>query len=438
MPAMPIAEPHDDPPVIANDQASTATVAERRLATFGYSDFRWLMFMQLTSTMRMPTIFLTQSWYVAVTAPEGQRVLMLGVLSALRGLAFLGYALFGGTFADRFRRTTMLTISHLAGLGSVLLIGGLLFLPGAKEGEGFWLPLMLVLFASFGLINAQDQPTRTAMIRDSVPTSLLSRAVTQHQFAMSVALLLAAPLAGRSIDHLGFGTTYLLAGLGHVAVLLAVTRMSSQPAADPEASSESVLSNLRQGLDVLRADSVVRWTILSNWVVTALGLSVMGGLIAAWISEVLELDASGWGVMMVFWGGGGILASIFLSWRADLRRLGAWYLLACVMVGAAVLGFGLSRIVLLAFVFNGLVGLSHQLVLTLSVTVVQRQVPNRLMGRVTGLLMLAGGLMQVVGLLVGVIAQMVGIELVYPAAGILILVFATAVILTQRPLRTLA
>jgi hypothetical protein len=92
-------------------------------------------------------------------------------------------------------------------------------------------------------------------------------------------------------------------------------------------------------------------------------------------------------------------------------------------------------VVLLAFAFNALVGFSHQLVLTLGTTIVQRQVPNRLLGRVTGLLMLAGGLMQITGLGAGLLAQAVGLEVLYPAAGIAILVLMATIATRQRPLR---
>ena len=171
-----------------------------RLATLTYPDFRWLLFMQFTATMGQPMVFLTQAWYVAVTAPEGQRVFSLGVLSALRGTAFLGYALFGGTFADRFPRTTVLAISHIAALASVLLVGSLLFVPAVLQGEGPWLWVMLLLFSSFGLIDGQDQPTRTAMIRDTVPASLLGRA----RYAAPVCAVTRAPLVGpvsRPVDR---------------------------------------------------------------------------------------------------------------------------------------------------------------------------------------------------------------------------------------------
>jgi hypothetical protein len=81
--------------------------------------------------------------------------------------------------------------------------------------------------------------------------------------------------------------------------------------------------------------------------------------------------------------------------------------------------------------------MSYQLILTWGVTIVQRQVPNRLLGRVTGLLLLAGGLMQIAGLAMGALAQAVGLEVVYPAAGSAIVIVMLLVALRQRPLRRL-
>jgi MFS family permease len=421
-------EPAGTPP----DEATPTS----RMATLGYRDFRLLLVMQLASSMRQPSLFLTQAWYVNTVAPESQRVVLLGLLAALRGVAFLSYVLFGGTFADRFPRVRVLAASHLVGLASVLAVGGLLLIPAVADGEGPWLWVMLVLFASFGLMTAQDQPTRTAMVRDAVPQPLLSRAITQHQMVMSFGVV-AAPFAGWSVDALGFGPTYLIAGLAHVVVLVALRGISTRTASDPGASRTSVLHNLGDGLDVLRANPVVRWTVFMNWAVAALGMSVMGVLVANWVSDVLELDALGWGVMVVTWGTGGVIGSTWLNWRGDVRHMGAWYLGAGLLMGFGVLAFGLSRLVVVAFVFNGVVGMAYQLILTWGVTIVQREVPNRLLGRVTGLLLLAGGLMQIAGLAMGLLAKLLGIEAVYPLAGIAIVVFVLLLSWRQPPLRQL-
>lgn len=428
--------PPDVAPEAAAPPAAQTPAPAKRLETLQHRDFRLLLVMQLASSMRQPTLFITQAWYVTTAAPDGQEVWLLGLLGALRGAAFLAYVLFGGTFADRFPRVTVLAASHAVGLANVLVVGGLLLIPSVADGDGPWLWIMMLLFASFGLMTAQDQPTRTAMVRDSVPEHLLSRAITQHQMMMSFGVL-AAPFAGLSIESLGFGITYLLAGLGHLVVLVAVRGISTRTASDRSAASSSVLSNLSEGIQVLRENPVVRWTVFTNWAVTALGMSVMGILIAAWIDQILDLGAAGWGVMVVTWGAGGVLASLWLSWRGDIRHMGAWFLGAGLLMGFGVMAFGLSRVVVFAFFFNGVVGLAYQLILTWGVTIVQREVPNRLLGRVTGLLLLAGGLMQIAGLAVGGLAQVFGLELVYPLAGLGIVVYIALLIWRQAPLRRL-
>ena len=95
-------------------------------------------------------LFITQAWYVTVVAPEGQRVLLLGLLASLRGGAFLAYILFGGALADRYPRRTMVIVAHVLGFAGTVATGALLFLPGAAEGEGLWLPGMFVAFTTFG------------------------------------------------------------------------------------------------------------------------------------------------------------------------------------------------------------------------------------------------------------------------------------------------
>ncbi|MDA1004754.1 MAG: MFS transporter [Chloroflexi bacterium] len=405
-------------------------------AVLALHDFRMLLVMQFASTVRQPMLFFAQAWYVNIVAPESQRVFLLGVLGAVRGGTFLAYALFGGAIADRFPRGRALMISHVASLIVTAGIGLLLYVPAVARGEGPWLWVMFPLFATFGLATGQDQPTRTAMVRDVVPASALTSAIMWHQLLMALAFIPAAPFSGWAIDRLGFATTYMTSGIGHVVVIIALLAMRSPGAvADPGAKRESVLQNLRGGFTVMREDPVVRWTILLTWVVLAAALSVMGILIAAWVHDILLLDATGWGWMALWWGIGGVVSSVWLTWQADSQRKGALFLGSCALMGVAVLAFGVSRSLPAAFFWNGMAGLANSLVLTLGIALVQEMVPNRVLGRVTALLMLSQGFLQVAGLGVALIAQAVGLPLIYPAAGVLILAVTLVATIAQRPLR---
>ncbi len=418
--------------------AAIATTGSPLRQALRLREYRLLLGTQLAVGLTQPLLFFTQGWYVTIAAPDGKAVIYLGALGASRGLAFLAYVLFGGAFADRFPRRQVLIVSQFVSLVMTVAIGSLLLVPAVNEGKGWLLPLMIALFATFGLVQGQDGPTRTSMLRDVVPEELLSSSLSLFFMIVSAALLVAAPFSGWSLEHLGVGTTYLISAVGPAAILLCALPMKSAGAAsDPDAHRESVWANLRGGLEVLAEQPAVRWTVLLTWLSTAAGLSVMGVLIGAWVKDVLLLGAAGWGMLAFFWGIGSVISTTYLMTRPSLRHRGWLFLGACFGLGVAVLGFSLTRAIPVAFAFNTLAGVSFMVMTTVGVGIVQAIVPNRVLGRVTGLLLLGGGLMQVTGLMVGLLAAAIGIERTYTNAAFVIIGVSALVLLRQRPLRDL-
>ena len=415
-----------------------AALPEDRLAPLGYRDFRLVCITNLAGGVRGPMLFIVQAWYVNVTAPDEQRLVLLGLLATLRGVAFLAYVLFGGVLADRYARRTMLIGAHIAAL---LFVGGtgiLLYLPGASTGDGAWLPVMLALFTVTGLINAQDLPTRTALISEAVPAPLVTRAVTIFQLAWSISLLVSGPVTGLAIDHLGFGATYLIAASTHVWLLAAVFPMKiGGRAADPYAARDSVLRNLRDGLGYLGYHPGVRWTVLTTWAALGIGITIMGVLMAAWLDDVLGVGATGWGIMQFCWGGGGLAAMSALALRR--RRLpGGWLLLAAgLLLAASLIVFSLSRVAALSFAIGIVCGASFQTVRVTGMAIAQTEVPPQLRGRVLGLLIVANGLAGALGVPAGLLAQLIGLEALFTAGGVALLAIMLGVTLTQRSLRAI-
>ncbi len=410
-----------------------------RLAPLAYRDFRLICITNLAGGVRGPMLFIVQAWYVNVTAPEEQRLTLLGLLATLRGAAFLAWVLFGGVLADRYARRTMLIGAHIAALLFVGGTGVLLYLPGASTGDGAWLPVMFVLFTATGLINAQDLPTRTALVSEAVPAPLVTRAVTIFQLAWSISLLVSGPVTGLSIDHLGFGATYLIAASTHVWLLAALfpLRIGGE-AADPGAAGESVLRNLRDGLRYLGYHAGVRWTVLTTWASLGIGIAIMGILMAAWLDDVLGVGATGWGLMQFCWGGGGLVAMSTLALRRQALP-GGWLLIAAgLLLASSLIAFSLSRVVALSFMIGIFAGASFQTVRVTGMAIAQTEVPPELRGRVLGLLIVANGLAGVIGVPAGLLAQVIGLETLFTAGGVGLLVLTLGVALTQRSLRSIA
>ena len=400
--------------------------------------FRVLTATQVVMGLAQPLLFFTQGWYVNSAAPEGDQVIYLGLLGASRGIVFLLYVMVGGAIADRYPRLGVLRGSHLLALAMILGIDALLWVPSIGDGEGSALPLMIALFASFGLITAQDLPTRTSMARETLPDHLARGGIALFQLAMASMLLFSAPFAGWAIENLGIPTTYLLAAFGPASVVILTFFLPrSVAAADPDASSMSVIANIRDGVRVMREQPAVRWTVFLTWISTIAGISVLGILVAAWVSDVLLLGAAGWGQLALCWGIGSIVSSIYLTFGGLDRHRGRMFLGLTLLFGVAVLGFSLSRWLPLVFFFNALAGFSFMGANIAGLAIVQALVPNRYLGRVTGLLMLGQGLMQVIALAIGILARFAGIEVVYVAADITILVTTLVVVLSQRELRAL-
>ena len=171
----------NDAPAAAAAAAGALTPSRTGpLAPLRIHDFRMLLVMQFASGIRQPMQFFMQAWYVNVAAPEEQRVLLLGLLATLQGVAYLLYVLFGGAFADRFPRRSMLMVTHVIGFAALVGTALLLYLPGARTGDGLWLPVMMLLFTEFGIMLAQDLPSRTAMVPEAVPAQMHTRAATIH------------------------------------------------------------------------------------------------------------------------------------------------------------------------------------------------------------------------------------------------------------------
>lgn len=404
-------------------------------------DFRLLLLLQFLGGIRQPMQFFTQAWYVNTVAPEHLRVLLLGLLSTLQGLAYLAYILFGGALTDRLPRRTMLAVTHGAGFVALVGTGALLLLPDASVGSGPWLWVMMVVFTEFGLMVAQDVPARQALVAECVPAPLRSTAATVHWLAFSLAFSLAfigaAPLVGRMIQHLGFAPMYFVASTAHLVSVAMLLRLRHRgDVADPGAAGESIIESIRVGVRYLGENAAMRWVILITWLALAAGIITTGVLVAAWVRDVLLLDAAGWGVMALFWGVGGVGAAVVLIALAGRIASGQLFIVAVTCLGAAVLGFSLSRSPVFAAALFFIAGLCFQAIITLGNTIAQDVVPNRLLGRVMGLLWMAQGLAQSSGVIMGALAQLIGLTVFYPILGGFILLVGLLAGM-QRPLRTL-
>ena len=407
---------------------------KRLRAVFNFRDFRLLLAAQLFIGFTQPMMFITQSWYISQSAPENLSAMFLGIAAAFRGLIFLGYIVIAGTLVDRFPRRTVMRTNQGVTLLLIVLVSAVLYLFERADPTLFRLFATILLFGSFGIVLAQDQPNKVALIRNSVNSQYSAMAISLFFAVMSFGALASGPVAGWLIEHHSYTLAYLFSGLGPaVGLVVALAIKTGRTAADTESTGVSLLENVSQGVRVLREQEILRLILALNWISIALGSGVMGQLIAIWVDEMLGFTAFDWGIMIVSWNVGATLSTLTLANKGHKFPRGLTLILAVAMLGLSIFFYSWSRTLIFVFSFNLFCGASLMAINALSSSIVQSVVENRVLGRINSFIFMSQGFMQIGALFLGFFATILGLQIVFSAVGLIIFSVACFVLI-RRPL----
>ncbi|MAQ58259.1 MAG: hypothetical protein CL718_03285 [Chloroflexi bacterium] len=408
--------------------------AKRLRSVFNFRDFRLLLAAQLFVGFTQPMMFITQSWYVSQSAPENFSAMFLGIAAAFRGLVFLSYIVIAGTLVDRFPRRTVMRTNQGVTLFLIIIVSAVLYLFENTEPTLFRLFATILLFGSFGIVLAQDQPNKVALVRNSVNSQYSAMAISLFFAAMSLGALASGPVAGWMIEHHSYTLAYLFSGFGPaLGLIVALSIKTGRTAADTQSTDMSLRESVFQGIRVLKEHEILRLVLMLNWISIALGSGVMGQLIAIWVDEMLGFTAFDWGIMIVSWNVGATLSTLALAYKGYKLPRGLALISAVAILGLSIFFYSWSRTLIFVFSFNLICGASLMAINALSSSMVQSVVENRVLGRINSFIFMSQGFMQIGALFLGFFATMLGLQTVFSAVGLIILSTACFVMI-RRPL----
>jgi len=236
--------------------------------------------------------------------------------------------------------------------------------------------------------------------------------------------LLGAPIGG-ALYALGRAVPLVIDAASFVlsAVLIAMVAGSfrARSAEDPHSS---IRRDIADGLRWLLAHRLLR--------VMALLLAVLNATFAAaeavlvlYALEVLHLGTVGYGLLLTLVALGGLAGTVLAP--GLLRRLGLRAMMVGVglVQGVLLVGVGLSSSRVMVVVAMLLLGVTSMVWNVVTISLRQRIVPARLLGRVTSSYRVIGlGAMPVGALLAGVLARTYGLHAPYLIAGVVLLLAA--------------
>ncbi|WP_111767779.1 MFS transporter [Nakamurella deserti] len=338
----------------------------------------------------------------------------VGAASFVALIPLITFGLLGGAIADTHDRRVILVLSST---GIALTSIGLWV--NAIIGGGSVVVVFAMLALQQGLF-AVNSPARGAIIPRLVPADLVPGANALSMTVFSVGVLLGPLLAGVLLPTVGLGWLYLIDAIGLTAVVWAAYRLPPMPRQGPARERAKV----GEGLRYLRGRDVLLLTFVVD--ILAMVLGMPRALFPQMAEQTFGGPAEGGiqlGLLNLGLGLGAAIGGLTGGWIQRVRRQGLAIIVAIVVWGLAMVGFGLSTSIWIAVGFLAVGGWADMVSAVYRTTVLQLSATDEMRGRMQGvfLVVVAGG-PRVADLLHGLAAEASSTTLAVTGGGVLVVV----------------
>ncbi len=295
----------------------------------------------------------------------------LGLLGLLQFVPALSLVLVAGHVVDRHHRARLMALCF----GVQALVA--LALAVAPALGLLQRPLLLGLAVVLGAVRAFQMPAQQAVLPLLVPASVLPRALAFGSMGLQIAIIGGPALGGVLI---GAGPAVVF-GLSTVLLALAAGLCLRIRHAPPPATQAPDLRSLLAGVHHLRAHPVLLGAMALDLCAVMLGGAT--ALLPIFAKDILQVGATGLGVLRAAPAVGALAMSVWLTRRPIQRRAGTRLLVSVAVYGAATVVFGLSTQLWLSVLALTVTGAADMVSVVVRHTLVQLETPDAMRGRVS-------------------------------------------------------
>jgi MFS family permease len=310
--------------------------------------------------------------------------LYVGLVSLTQLFPLILGSLFGGSVVDSADRRRLLLV--VGALGAASSAGLAL---NADFGPALW-PLFLFP-ALTAALSGVDSSARNAMVPGLVGLSSVPTANAMFQALFQIGSIAGPAAAGLLLAGAGVHVVYWLDVVSFGAAMLAVLIISPQPPAAGAAARRPGLRSTAEGLRFVRRTPTVQGAYVID--LNAMVFGLPRALFPAMAATVFGGGATTVGLLYAAPGFGALLGALSSGWVRRIRRQGLAVIVAVVVWGAAITGFGLVRLLPVALLLLAVAGWADVVSAVFRNTIIQFAGPDSLRGRLMGVQMavVAGG-----------------------------------------------
>jgi len=353
----------------------------------------------------------------------------LGYLGLAQGVPLVALQLFGGVLADRVNRLRLL-------IGTQILVALTLTVAFGLTVSGMAsIEHLLLLAAASSVFRAFDEPSRMALIPQLIDRQRLPNAIALGSIPWQAGRMIGPSITGILIAAFGGAAGFGLAAIASFVALALYSRLQISEST-PIRDGRHVLDQLVEGLSFVGHNFVFASLIALALFNSVFALSYVT-LLPIYADVYFEAGSTGYGLLNAAHGVGALIGTLMVATIAHrILRPGTVLLTASTCLGLALMVFAVSPAMWLALAMLMLVGFSNTFSLTQVSTLLQREVPDQLRGRVMSLYSLCWNLLPLGGLLAGVMAAAVSARFAVLVGGAMVAANAL-VLLTSRRLRAI-
>jgi hypothetical protein len=340
------------------------------------------------------TIFAVPVQLYALT----QNSAYVGLSGVFALVPLIVFGLLGGAWADAMDRRLLLIIAS-CGLAAASV---LLWLQAALALNNVWVVLCLLsVQQAFYAIN---QPTRSAAIPRMLPGEQLPAANSLNMTVMQFGAIVGPLLAGVMLHWVDLSTLYLIDAITCIAPIWATFRLAPMPPTNGNGSTSGFgFAAVLDGFRYLAGNQVVLMSFVVDLIAMILGMP--RALFPQMAHESFGGPVEGGTTMALLaaaMSAGAVAGGVFSGWLPRIRRQGLAVVVAIVVWGAAMIGFGLATglaggsagtLLWIALAFLAIGGAADMVSAAFRSTILQQAASDELRGRLQGvfIVVVAGG-----------------------------------------------
>ncbi|WP_322754979.1 MFS transporter [Frankia sp. Cas3] len=293
------------------------------------------------------------------------------------------FGMFGGAISDAVdrRRLALVTSSGLAAVS----VG--LFALALVDLHTIW-PLFALVAAQSALISV-DQPARRSMTPNLVPLRELPAATALAQIGWNTALTAGPLLAGVAVAASGYTLAYGMDVVTFGAALYALARLPSMPPTG--GGTRADVASVLDGLRFLRGQPIVLMTFAIDIVAMVFGMP------RALFPELAGTQFGGGtqtaGLLYAAVAAGALAGAVVGGWFGRIRRHGLAVVIAVIIWGMSIAGFGLVHNLAAGVLLLATAGAADMVSAVFRNSMLNVATPDAMRGRLQGvfIVVVAGG-----------------------------------------------